>query len=273
MIKIILMSFAVIALLVVSIVFFQRQLIYFPSHAAPQLKQWQAEDMQAIQLMTADQLNLTAWYKPAKAGEPTIVYFQGNAGHWGHRVPLIKPYLDQGYGVLLLGYRGYGDNPGTPSEAGLYRDARSAMRFLHLNQVSNPCIFLFGESLGTGVAVQMALEYQVAGVILQTPFTSLVDLARYHYPLLFILPWLDRLLYDHFNSLEKISQIQTPLLIIHGDLDRIVPIKFGRALFEQANEPKQFNQLPNKSHNNLYSHLLFDGVIHFVEQNKNCNRH
>src|SRR5690606_32604813 len=141
--------------------------------------------MAVVSLVTADNLALQAWYRaPLLNDLPTIVYFHGNAGHIGHRAFLVKPYLDQGFGVLLLTYRGYSGNPGTPTEEGLYQDGRAAIEFLRRKEGSERCLVVHGTSIGAAVAVQMALEYPIEGLILQSPFTSLPDVGKYHYPFL-----------------------------------------------------------------------------------------
>lgn len=244
---------------------YQRKMIYFPDtvEAKPALSG--APEMQVIQLKTKDGLNLKSWYAPPKdKHKPVLLYFHGNAGQIRDRVFFIKPYLRQGYGVLLLGYRGYGGNPGSPTEQGLYHDGRAAMDYLIKNGNSPKCIVLFGESLGSGVAIQMALEYDIAALVLQSPYTSLGDVAQYHY---FYLPakWFVR---DKFHSISKIKKVHSPLLIIHGSKDKIIPAKMGRALLDAANTPKKGVFLAEKSHNDLDN--VAPLVISFLSTQKLC---
>lgn len=226
--------------------FWQRHLIYFPSRETPNRLAFQAGQMQVVTLHTEDHLRLNAWYKPAESNQPTILHFHGNAGHIGFRMPLAHPLIASGFGVLLVEYRGYGGNEGSASEQGLYQDGRAAVQFLRSQGVPLNRMVFFGESLGTGIAVKLATEYPVCSVILQSPFTSLVDLARYHHPWIFLKPW------DRFESLARIQAIQAPLLILHGKQDEIVPYAQGALLFKQAREPKKMKSFPGAGHNNLW---------------------
>lgn len=252
-----------IYLMYVAVLFvFQRNFIYFPFQTRLEPEVFGLSDVKPITLHTADGLSLLAWYRPAKKDKPTMLYFHGNAGHIGSRGFLIKPYLEQGYGMLLTTYRGYSQNPGKPTEQGLYQDARAAMAFLNAQHIPARCIYVIGESLGSGVAVQIATEYPVGGVILQSPFTSLADVGQAHY---FYIPvkWL---LKDRFDSLSKIKNVHAPLLIVHGENDAVIPIKFGRKLFEAANEPKQL-QVVSAGHNNV---MASRQTIPFIEATNHC---
>ncbi|MBA2651344.1 MAG: alpha/beta hydrolase [Tatlockia sp.] len=235
-------SFAIFFLLTLFMYLFQRQLIYFPSKEIPSPQLFQAKDMHEIELKTADGLRLIAWYKPAFANQPTLLFLHGNAGHIGHRMPLIREFLSAGFGVLLLEYRGYGGNEGKPTEAGFYMDARAAMLFLAQQGLASKKIVLYGESLGTAVATKMASEFPVCALILQSPFTSLPAVARYHYPWIFITPQ------DKYNSLVLIPSLKMPLLIFHGKDDQIVPYSQGLELYNQANEPKKMISIENRGH-------------------------
>ena len=244
MLKIILVALFVYAIIVVILVFKQRDLLYKPSSECPQPAQYGLHNMQVITLNTADQLTLQAWYQAAPANKATIIFFHGNNGHLGERVHRIKALLDAGYGVLLTSYRGFSGNPGLPSEQGLYQDARAAIQYLVNHKVATHCIVLYGESLGSGVAVQMAMEHPLAGLMLLSPYTSMVDVAHHHYP------WapVTLILRDRFDSLSKITQIKAPIYIAHGRADTVIPSRLGQQLFSAANSPKQFK--------------LFEGVHH-----------
>lgn len=238
---------------------FQRRLIYFPDQRTPTLAAYQAKDMSLVSLHTKDNLILNSWYKPAINNQPTLLYLHGNAGHIGYRMPLVRQFLNAGLGVLLLEYRGFGGNKGMPTEEGLYEDARTALNYLHQQGINPKHIVLYGESLGTGVATQLAAEHPVGAVILQSPFTSMASLARYHYPWLILKPW------DHFNSLNRIKKIHTPLLVIHGKKDQIVPFAEGLTLYNEANEPKKLLVFDDKHHNDLWEADEFpQEIIHFI---------
>lgn len=235
----------------------QRYFIYFPSVEKPHRKHFHAEDMQVIKIKVADGLILNAWYKPSIAHKPVIVYLHGNAGHIGFRMDLMRQFLSAGFGVLLLEYRGYGGNPGKPTESGLYEDGRAAMRFLQGEKQHKP-IVLYGESLGTGIATKLAMEFPVCALVLQSPYTSLTALARYHYPLLPI-PIIDK-----YDSLSRMQQIHTPILMLHGKLDEVVPYNQGLTLFNLANRPKQWVEFSTKGHNDLWNEQFVYVVINFI---------
>lgn len=254
------------SLALILIYLFQRNLIYIPNANPPHQAAYGAQDMQTIEIETRDHLRLQAWYKKASPSRPTILYLHGNAGHIGYRMNIVRPLLKQGYGVLLLEYRGYGGNPGKPTEAGLYEDARTAIEFLKQHHTSMSQMILFGESLGCAIAVQMALENNACALILQTPFTSLTDVAHVHYPWLFFMsPW------DKYDSIHKIDQIRMPILIIHGTDDQVVPYAQGRALFEKAHSFKTLLTLKNRNHYDLWhDDKLLNQLIEFI-QNLRCN--
>lgn len=240
---------------------FQRHMMYFPSREKPDLKTFHAQDMQEIKLETQDGLRLYSWYKPARNQQATILYLHGNAGHIGYRMPLVRQFIESGFGVLLLEYRGYGGNEGSPDEQGLYQDGHAAMRFLKQQNISAHQIVLYGESLGSGVAMELATSYPVCALVLQSPFTSMPDLARYHYPWLLLKPW------DRFESLGKIPSIHSPLLILHGQQDDIVPITQARDLFNRTQKNGTMREFEQGGHNNLWSMPLFiQEIIQFINQ-------
>lgn len=249
-------------LALVGVIFgFQRHMMYFPVRGDVDPARAGVPEMQRVTLQTEDGLALTAWYAPARGHAATLLYLHGNGGHIGHRALKVRPYLDAGFGVLLLSYRGYGPNPGAPTEAGLYADGRAALASLESSGVAADRIVLYGESLGSGVAIELAAHTSVGAVLLEAPFTSIADVAAYHYP---FLParWLVR---DRYDSASKIAKVRAPLLVLHGAKDRIVPERFGRALFEAASEPKEFRPFPEGSHNDLYDHGAAEATIGFLQ--------
>jgi fermentation-respiration switch protein FrsA (DUF1100 family) len=254
---------AIYCLFVLLVYLLQRHLIYFPSpvNAMPSPDASGVPEMHIVELHTADGLTLKAWYqKPPLANAPTLVYFHGNAGHIGHRAFQVMPFLTAGYGVLLVTYRGYSGNPGTPCEEGLYLDARASLEFLASQNIPNRNIVLYGESIGTAVACQMASEYTVGAIILQSPFTSLEDVGKYHYPFLPV-GWLIK---DKFDSLKKTSQLHVPVLMLCGDNDTIIPPSLSLKLFHAFSEPKQFVSVAHSGHNDLYeprSVILFIKLV------------
>jgi fermentation-respiration switch protein FrsA (DUF1100 family) len=242
---------------------FQRRLLYVPDRTRPEPSAFGAADMAVVRVTTADGLRLESWYRPpAGPGSPVLVYLHGNAGHLGRRADKVRPFLVAGLGVLLVGYRGYGGNPGAPSEEGLYTDARAALGFLAGQGIGEDRVVLYGESLGTGVAVHMATETRARAVVLEAPFTSITDVAASRFPLVPV-RWLLR---DRFDCRAKIGAIGTPLLILHGARDVVVPLRFGARLFEAAHEPKRFARFPRAGHTDLYDHGAAEVVLNFLER-------
>ncbi len=238
----------------------QKDLMYFPDPAPFVPSEWALKELQPLHLTTRDGLELVSWYRPPlKAGKFTIVFFQGNAGHLGYRNYKVRPWLDAGYGVLMVGYRGFG-NPGKPSEQGFYNDARAALDALKAKKVPEQNIVLYGESMGTGVAVEMATEYHAAGLLLESPYTSVPDVGADRYPLVPV----RMLVTDKYDSLAKIKDVHMPLLLMHGERDHVVPVKFGRQLFEAANEPKQAEWVPDAGHNDVYNMRTQQLVLSFI---------
>lgn len=245
---------------------FQTHLIYHPNTIQPQPENSGVPDMYPVSLRTKDQLTLTSWYKPAFSNKPTVVYFQGNRGHIGHRGFTVRPYLDRGIGVMLVGFRGYGGNPGSPSEIGWYEDARTAIKYLLEQGVSAQCMVLLGESLGTGVAVELATEYDVGALILQSPFSSLSDLAAHHYPLIPV----KLLMHDQYDNVSKIKTLKKPLLVFHGERDTTIPLQYAKNFYQAAQEPKNIWIYYRGGHNNLDNHDMRKRAMDFIMKHKLC---
>ena len=245
---------------------FQRNLMYYPSTEIPDRSQAGVPDMHDVTLKTEDGLSLLAWYKEASTGQPTIVLFHGNAGHIGYRGYKARMFMDAGFGVLLVEYRGYGGNPGKPSEQGFLADGRAALAFLGQSGVGSHSIVLYGESLGSGVAVQLASDPKnhdsIKAMVLEAPFTSMADVAAHHYPLVPA----RKLVKDKFDSLSRIGRYSGALLVIHGENDRIVPTSFGRKLFSAAREPKEAHWIPGVGHNDLFQPKTGKLVIDYLRR-------
>ena len=249
---------------------FQRLLMYFPIQDLPDPSQVQLPEMKVIQLQTEDGLNLRSWYHESKNSEKTIVYFHGNGGNIAHRSRRVKPLVDRGIGLLMLSYRGYGGNEGKPSEEGLMWDARAALNFLLKEKNINlEQIILLGESLGTAMAIKLASKNNVGAIILEAPFTSAVNVGRRAYPFLPI----KLLLKDRYDNLSRIGKVKSPILIIHGERDMIVPSKHGKILLENAKHPKKGVFLSNAGHNDLFYHGSNDHVLDFIKKLDLKNQH
>jgi fermentation-respiration switch protein FrsA (DUF1100 family) len=241
---------------------FQRSLIYRPDQARPEAAPLGIPGLRDVTLRTADGLDLLAWYVAPPPGGPLVVYFHGNGGTIASRSERVRRLAHEGIGVLMLEYRGYGGNPGTPTEAGLFTDARAALDFAAAQGIDAERLVIWGESLGTGVAVAMASERRAAAVILESPYTTLAAAAQRAYPFVPV----DPLLKDRFDSLSRIARINAPLLVAHGELDEVVPVDLGRTLFAAAHEPKQAWFAPAGHHADLSQHGLLDTVLTFLKQ-------
>jgi hypothetical protein len=240
----------------------QRHLLYFPDVARPELGELAALGVREITLKTADGLSLLSWFLAPREGRPVIAYLHGNGGHIGYRAGRLRWFARNGYGVLMVEYRGYGGNPGTPSEAGLIADGAAALDFLDGEGIAPNRLVIYGESLGSGIAVPLAAQREVASLILEAPFTSVAEVAQYHYS---FMP-ASALVRDRFDSLARIGDVKAPILILLGERDRVVPLRFGRALFDAAPEPKELWLAQEAGHEDLVRHGAFEAVLDFLRR-------
>lgn len=250
------------ALLVGGLTMFQRDMIYHPDSTLPDPDQVGVPEMVPVPVRTNDGLVMTGWYAPPRQdGHATIVYCHGNARTLAHRAHKARRLLDAGYGVFLVGYRGYGGNPGRPSETGLYADARAVVGWLLGREVAAEKLVLYGESLGTGIATQLATELEeLGGLVLEAPFTRLPDLAPPY-----LLPgFAPALMLDHYDSLAKIATVRAPLLVVHGEHDGVVPVAMGRRLLKAAPARAEGVFLAEAGHNNIWEHGGAEAVLAFL---------
>lgn len=254
----------VYALLVGIVFVMQRTMMYIPSPEKPSLERAGIGGLQEINVRTEDGLNLFGWYKaPAAPDKPVIVWFHGNASNAYITAMRARPYVDNGYGLLAAEYRGYAGNPGAPTEQGLYKDARAFIEWLKQNGAAENNIVVYGESIGTGPAVQMATDYAaLRALVLESPFTSAVDAGAFHYPFLPV-KWLMK---DRYNNIAKIRTINTPLIVAYGDADEIIPHRFGEKLYNEAPEPKSLIVIPGGGHNNLDQFYLSEKVMGLLSE-------
>jgi len=258
-----LLTFAVgLAALLLLLWLCQRRLIYFPyGGPVPHPRAVGLPTASEVVVVTEDGLALKAWFVEPTRPELgwTLILLNGNAGHRAFRAPLARRLADRGVGVLMLDYRGYGGNPGAPTEAGLLGDARAARHWLDQRVSRHPTrIGYLGESLGTGVAVALAVEREPEAMILRSPFTSMADVARHHYPFL-PAQWL---LCDRYPSEARIHAVSCPILIIAAERDSVVPVALSRRLFEAAAPARRrWFLLPGADHNDDET-LAGDAVIH-----------
>ncbi len=238
---------------------FQRQLMYFPDRTRTPPAAAGLAQAQELRLETTDGERLVAWHVPPRGNRPVILYFHGNGGALNLRVGRFRWLIADGDGLVALSYRGYGGSSGAPSEQGLINDALAAYDFAVAHYPARR-IVLWGESLGTAVAIALAAQREVGGLILDAPFTSAADVGAAAYPFAPV-RWLIK---DSFRSDLRIGTVKAPILVLHGEQDRVVPIRFGERLFTLANEPKKMVRFPQGNHSDLDDHGAVDVVREFV---------
>jgi pimeloyl-ACP methyl ester carboxylesterase len=241
---------------------FQRRLIYLPSRGDVPPADEVIDGARDVTLETADGLRLGAWFIPADApkNDFTVLVANGNAGDRSLRAPLARALAREGFAVLLFDYRGYGDNPGDPSEEGLALDVRAAHRFLGDQGVSEDRLLYFGESLGAGVVTELATEHPPAGLVLRSPFTDLAAVGRVHYPFLPV----GALLRDRYPVVEHIGRVNVSTTVVYGSRDGIVPPEQSREVAEAAAGQTTLVEIEGADHNDLAllnGRELIDAVV------------
>jgi uncharacterized protein len=230
----ILTIFVIYFLVLVFLYFYQRSLLYHPNennYSGDKI----SVDIEKVKIQTADNIELLGWYHEKNLKDyKTLVYFHGNAGSLENRIHKLNHFQDMNINFLIIAWRGFNGNKGKPSERGLYLDGKSAIDWLKKKGVDEKNLILYGESLGTGVATHLAQNKNYAGVILETPFTSMIDAAKNFYPYIPV----NLLLKDKFENYKKVKNINSPILIMHGEVDQIVPFSMGKKIYEIANNPK-----------------------------------
>lgn len=218
----------------------QPRLIYYPNVPGRELTGTPADiglDFEAIALTTDDGVHLSAWFIPHPAARATLLFFHGNAGNISQRLESIRLFHELRLAVFIIDYRGYGESEGTPSEEGTYRDAAAAWRYLLDERHLAPArIVVFGRSLGSAIAAELASHTRPAGLIIESAFTSVPNMAARLYPWLPV-RWLSRYRYDTERSLDAVA---CPVLVIHSREDELIPYAEGERLFAHAREPKRF---------------------------------
>lgn len=246
---------------VVAVLFvMQRSILFVPDVTRPDPADGRASMMTRVHAETADGLRLEGWWHPPADGRPVVLYCHGNGGNIGGRDEKARRLIERGYGVLLAGYRGYGGNPGSPSEDGLIADGRAWLGWLESRQFPAGSTLLYGESLGSGVVTALALERPVAALVLEAPYTSIVDIAASRY---WFVP-VRHLLLDQFDTIGRLPGVTAPLLIVHGVGDQVIPIAHGDRLFAVATEPKRLVRLEGGGHSDLFDHGGLEALDRFV---------
>ena len=233
----VLFAFGVIVLLIYSL---QDRLVYFPMRELETTPRALGIDYEDVRLKTEDGVQLHGWFVATPAARATVLFFHGNGGNISHRLERIGIFRQLGLNVLLFDYRGYGRSDGAPSEQGTYRDARAAWRYLTETRGLSPStVILYGESLGGAVATHLAAAQKPSAVVVESSFSSMVDLGAEVYPWLPV-RWISRYVYP---SAQNLARVHAPVLIIHSRDDEIIPFQHGQALFAAAREPKEFLEI------------------------------
>ena len=248
-------------LIVVFLYFYQRNLLYHPNENNYSNDKLMVQ-VEKIKVRTNDNIDLLGWYyqKDIKKFK-TILFFHGNAGSLENRIHKLNHFKDMNINFLIIAWRGFSGNKGKPSEEGLYEDGDSSIQWLLNKGIKETDIIIYGESLGTGVATHLSQNRNFAGLILETPFTSMVDAAKTFYPYIPV----KFLLKDKFENKKKIKNIDLPILVMHGEADQIVPFSMGKKMFELANEPKYSYFTKHDNHMMEFDGNLIKALNSFLE--------
>ena len=251
-------------LLLIIVFFFQGNLLYHPTidnYLKDQVER-EPNEIEKVKITTKDKIDLIGWFYNRDLEEfKTILFFHGNAGSLENRTYKLNHFKNLNLNFLIIAWRGFNGNKGKPNEMGLYEDANSAIKWLKAKGIKEKNIILYGESLGTGVAVEVAQNKNYAGVILESPFTSMVNMGKKYYPFFPV----SLLLKDKFEGYKKINNIFVPVLIMHGKVDKIVHYDMGKKMYELANEPKFFYSQDYGDHMIEYDEKLLLALKQFIQ--------
>jgi len=253
------LSLILIYFIILSVIYFtQRSLMYHPSENNYLDENKFNHKIEKIKIPS--DYELTSWYFKKNESFKTLLFFHGNAGSLENRIYKLNDLSKLNLNYLIVAYRGFSGNKGHPTEEGLYKDARAAKYWLNLNNISDQNIILYGESLGTAVAIDLAKDHKFAGIILESPFTSMIKLSSKYYP------WAPTrlLLKDKYETDKKIKKVFSPLLVLHGRKDNIVPFEMGEKLFKLANNPKYNYFIDNDDHMMDFNDDLIDSINSFI---------
>ncbi len=260
--KLALVALGLYALIVFGAAWLERRLLYFPDAQRVSPAEAGLHGVDEKVLRAPDGAEVILWWGRARQGQPTILYFHGNGGSLAGRADRIAAYLARGQGIAMMSYRGYSGSSGQPSECANVADAKLAYDTLVSWGVPPGEIILYGESLGSGVAAQVAAARKTAGIVLDAPYTSIVELGASAYP---FLP-ARLLMTDRYETMRVIANVQAPLLVIHGDQDEVIPVDMGRRVFAAAPEPKEIVILRGAGHNDHRDFGSFEAVQGWIDR-------
>jgi uncharacterized protein len=249
-------------IIILFVYFYQRSLLYHPSENN-YLNDKITFNYEEIFIQTDKNIKLKSWFIKKDLNKfKTILIFHGNAGNLFNRVYKLNELNKLDVNILLISWRGFSGNKGKPTEKNLYHDAKEAVKWLNNRGAISKNIILYGESLGTGAATELGTSNAFGGIILESPFTSIANAAKIYYPYLPV----NIILKDRYDSIGKIKNITTPILIMHGKKDNIVPQKMGLELYKKANQPK-FSYFPeNDDHMMEYNNMLLNNIKFFINK-------
>ena len=245
---------------IIFLFFYQRKLLYHPSENNYLDETQLNHTIEKTFIQSNDKL--VSWYFKKNPKFKTILFFHGNAGKLDNRVYKLNELSKLELNYLIVAYRGFSGNAGKPTESGLYEDANFAKIWLNKNGVKDKDIIIYGESLGTAVAIDLASRYNFSGIILESPFTSMLDLAQKYYP---IFP-VKLILKDRYESRKKLNDIKSPVLVMHGKKDKIVPFYMGEQILEALSSPKFSYFNDNDDHMMEYNEDLLGSIKNFLVQ-------
>ena len=259
--KFIISIFAIYFVLLIFLYFYQRKLLYHPTVNSYNEINNLIPKIEKVNIPTSDNHKLLGWFHKKDISKKTILFLNGNAGSLEDRIYKLNHFENFDLNFLIIAWRGFNGNSGKPSEQGLYDDAKSAVSWLKSIGIKEEKIILYGESLGAAVVIEIAQNKKFAGIVLESPFTSMVEIGKKYYP---IFP-VSFLLKDRYESINKIKKIYFPVLVMHGKKDSIVPFEMGKKIYTSANSPKFYYFPEYDDHMIDYNKLLIEKLKSFIE--------
>ena len=259
--KFIILTVSIYLVLLIFLYFYQGKLLYHPNVNSYTEVDNLIPKIEKVSIPTSDNLNLLGWFHKKDISKKTILFFHGNAGSLENRIYKLNHFENFDLNFLIIAWRGFSRNSGKPNEKGLYDDAKSAVNWLESKGIKEESIILFGESLGTAVAIEIAQNKNFAGIVLESPFTSMVEMGKKYYSFFPV----SLLLKDRYESIKKIKNIYIPVLVMHGKKDGIVPFEMGEKIYNYANSPKFYYFTEYDDHMMDYNKLLLEKLKSFAE--------
>ena len=260
-IKFIISILVIYFVLLIFLYLYQGKLLYHPNVNSYTEVNNLIPQIEKVTITTSDNLSLLGWFYKKDISKKTILFFHGNAGSLENRIYKLNHFENLDLNFLIIAWRGFSGNSGKPNERGLYDDAKSAVNWLESKGIKEESIILFGESLGTAVAIEIAQNKNFAGIVLESPFTSMVEMGKKYYSFFPV----SLLLKDRYESIKKIKNIHIPVLVMHGKSDSIVPFEMGKRIYTSANSPKFYYFSEYDDHMMDYNKLLLEKLNSFVE--------